>query len=1460
MPARLFVADACALEVVDPVSVGVWRWVWGLAPVVALAALLVMSSSAFGALSRPETGSFGPDGTSATAFTGVKQLTIRQSTGRLYVHDGGANKIHGFDVTSGATQPPIGGSFPIDVPDGGGVPDVAVDNSAAASAGNLYFLSESSGLYGFTAAGAARAGNFPVARSDFGDPCGAEVDPSGDVWVGDYGTQSIKRFDAAGVLQGSIDVSAQGAPCDVAFDANGDLYVGAFYGPTYKYTAASLYTDPTQVDGGTTVAVTVDRATHQLYVVHPDRVSVYDAAGTFLYDFAQDISDSSLVGAAIDEASDRVYVSERTNNRVHVFGSPVVTARATTNDATSVAASTATLNGSVDPGSRAVLTCHFEYGESTDYGQTADCVPAAASLPADSTEHAVIADVTGLTAEQTYHARLVITNSQGTFSGGDVTFTTQPAVNDLSTAPATDITGTAATLNGTLDPDGTEVTSCRFSYIAESAADENIAASRDPFDGAATADCSPSPNSEAGETAVSARVTGLEPGAAYRFRLQASNADGMTVGAVETFTTLGPIVSATAVRAVTDTRATFAGSVDPRGESTSYAFQYVTDVDFQAHGFANAVSVPAAAASIGSGATHGLVSERATGLVPGTAYHVRLVATNASATVAGAPAVFKALPSRDPQNGCPNDSLRTGPGAALPDCRAYEQASPVDKHGSKINGSYRLVQAAASGARISFANASGLPTTGGTSSPTTYVASRGAESWTTNGLLAPADPGRGATLLGWDAELSTSVSAVTGAIGRNGLYLGDTGTGAFLRAAPLPPVGHNAYLAGFAGDTSKLIFEDSEVAWTPDAIPGVDNLYQLDHGTVTLAGRIPAGSAATCDDSSGPACVPAPAGSFAGPYAWAEGNSPLGHGGVASSFYTQNTISADGSKVFFTAAGTGQLYVRVNGTTTTRISASQAATPDPHGPQPAVWVASTPDGSKVFFLSCERLTDDSTAASPSAGSGCFDGESTAVAGAGSDLYAYDTSTGRLTDLSVDPDPATDNSCVDGGGTTSGPGCGASVVGLLGTSADGSTAYFAASGSIASGAAPVACREIGGTGCNLYVSQDGKPLAFVTELASGLDGDITNWRPLPVVHANEARVARVAANGTLMFLSNRSLTGFDNTEATGDSSCHQGNASSLQPCRELFRYVPGGSGPACVSCNPAGTRPIGVLGLNSDLEAFGAAPHTQLLSRNISDDGQRVFFETADALVAADTNADSGCPAVAGGPRCTDVYEWEAEGTGSCQHPTLNGGCIYLLSSGKSSEPSFLADVSASGDDAFIFTDEQLVPQDQDQLTDVYDVRVNGGLPSQHPTSPEACTGDACQGPVSAPPPLIVAASVSFPAPGNPDLPGATLPTPAPKVSKAKTVRGARALVSVKVPAAGNITISGKRLKTSHRTARAKGTYRLRVTLTAKARAILKKGHTLKIEAKVLFTPRAGRSSTATVRLTFKTATTKKQGR
>ncbi len=190
----------------------------GILIAVTASMLAIAASSASAAFVHPTaTSSFGTDGTGATSFSGsTGPLTFNEATHRLYVLDSGSSRVYGFDASTPGTYTPLGG-FPFTVNPPGSVPDLAVDSGN----GNIYFVSENSGLYGFTSTGSSI---FSV--SGFGDPCGAATDGSGHAWVGDYGTQSVKKYSSTGSSEGSISVSGAGSgrPCHIAFDrANGDL-------------------------------------------------------------------------------------------------------------------------------------------------------------------------------------------------------------------------------------------------------------------------------------------------------------------------------------------------------------------------------------------------------------------------------------------------------------------------------------------------------------------------------------------------------------------------------------------------------------------------------------------------------------------------------------------------------------------------------------------------------------------------------------------------------------------------------------------------------------------------------------------------------------------------------------------------------------------------------------------------------------------------------------------------------------------------------------------------------------------------------------------------------------------------------------------------------------------------------------------------------------------------------------
>ena len=109
------------------------------------------------------------------------------------------------------------------------------------------------------------------------------------------------------------------------------------------------------------------------------------------------------------------YGSDRTFTTLSATGPPVVT----TNPATNVATSLATLNGSLDPHGL-TTSVYLQYGTTINYGRTTPM-----QSQTGNTYRNIAANIGGLATHTTYHFRIVATNSVGTRYGGDRTFTTQ---------------------------------------------------------------------------------------------------------------------------------------------------------------------------------------------------------------------------------------------------------------------------------------------------------------------------------------------------------------------------------------------------------------------------------------------------------------------------------------------------------------------------------------------------------------------------------------------------------------------------------------------------------------------------------------------------------------------------------------------------------------------------------------------------------------------------------------------------------------------------------------------------------------------------------------------------------------------------------------------------------------------------------------------------------------------------
>jgi trimeric autotransporter adhesin len=302
------------------------------------------------------------------------------------------------------------------------------------------------------------------------------------------------------------------------------------------------------------------------------------------------------------------------------------TPTATTTAATSVTTTTATVNATVNINGATLDAletgggCYFEYGTSTSYGSTAACSPA----PSGSTSETVSAALTGLTTGAQYQYQVVVVPAltlivpiailPGTpVDGGNATFTTLPTGTNptASTLPASNITATAAQLNGSVDPNGT-LSTCTFNYGTSATSLTQTASCGTPLPTGTTA------------SAVTATLTGLTTGTTYYYDLAATNGTGTATGSVESFVAAaGPSISSPSATGVGDAAATVSASADADGDTVTCAVDYGTTTSY---------GQTAACAPVPSGTTPQTTSAGLTGLAPATVYHYQFVLSSNGTT------------------------------------------------------------------------------------------------------------------------------------------------------------------------------------------------------------------------------------------------------------------------------------------------------------------------------------------------------------------------------------------------------------------------------------------------------------------------------------------------------------------------------------------------------------------------------------------------------------------------------------------------------------------------------------------------------------------------------------------------------------------------------------------------------------------------------------------------------------
>lgn len=859
-------------------------------------------------------------------------------------------------------------------------------------------------------------------------------------------------------------------------------------------------------------------------------------------------------------------------------------------------------------------------------------------------------------------------------------------VPDVETLPPTEVGSQTATLEGEIGAAGVAGATCVFQYVTA----EEFNASR--FEEAAEVPCQPAgPFSGEAMNAVHAEVVGLQGGTTYHERILGTNGNGSNPGDDVTVETTGSTISGSEVAEVSEAAATLKATVDPNGSATTYRFQYLSQTQFEASGWSGAIEVPAGGESIGEGTEPVPIAQRIEALAPGVAYRFRTLAVSNGGESIGKEVGFATYAPPGP--------------AGLPDGRRYEQASPRGKNGSNAQGGIDAVGAAPDGHAITFFVNTGVPGGEGSQEFPIFLAARAADGsgWSTQGLLPPGSYGVIGHVLGWSEDLADTYDYAGPTSGVAALLRRDNADGSLSPFGTIE-AGNNPFaLAASSTGGAVAVLESLAGGLLPEDLAGKQNVYAYGREANELV------VAGVMNDGSVP-----PGGAMAGPYAWFGGSLSVA-GGALSHTYTQaeHVISADGSEVFFTAGGTRQLYVRLNPLApqsamsgeecteaakacTVRISAPEQGVTDPG--TPAAFLGASADGNLVYFLDKGKLTADATG------------------GTGYDLYRYDLGTGGLTDLTLD---TVDNK-------------GAHVEGMLGMGESGQDAYFVAAGKLSAGARQAPLGET-----NLYVLR-GTAIEFITRLQSNVAGTVGEsflWNPVSNEFAPHE--SRVSADGqTLLLRSRRQLTGYNNQSTR--CSPNENTPTGGGPCSELFLYQVG-KGISCISCNPTGQPPAAKSGLQ-EIQPGGVSLRRgySFMTRNLSADGRRVIFDSRDRLLVADRN------------NVNDVYEWEEKGKGSCNEEAVAGGCLFLISSGaENASASWFGDADEEGENVFLFTAQPLVAQDKDELFDVYDARVGGGIASQEAEPSVPCESPAgCRSAAASPPKGSEPATQSFSGPGN----------------------------------------------------------------------------------------------------------------
>ncbi len=788
---------------------------------------------------------------------------------------------------------------------------------------------------------------------------------------------------------------------------------------------------------------------------------------------------------------------------------------------------------------------------------------------------------------------------------------------------------------------------CEFEYVSEEAYQKSVSEGKSGFSALTPEEKVPC-LLESGASPVGSRpeeknylvhadVSGLESGTVYRYRLVAATneaEDGTgQEGVAESFAAPAmPLVQSASVGEVTSSWADFHAVIDPMGEDTSYQVQYVPASAYEpsaADPYGAGGVVPLSPADIGSGDTGVDVGVQAGGLVSGTTYHYRVVASNGAGVSDGLDGTFSTVPA----------GLQ-----GLPDGRAYELVTPANKGDAEdMFGQIGFAGGEEENHDDGYASEDGdhfLLVTGASFGPFpasgqgAYVFSRSKNGWSFQSVASPSLASQTMASLVFDPSDLSMVGVEVLATTPQGSQPVDP---AGPPGGPYVTVAAGPLASSIAGGTPIKLMGASEDL-NNVVVEGTDHKLALCEGAQEVFEKeLDEDSFGLYEWSSVRQCLSLVEvkSEFEGGGLLSKCGASLGMGYVQAGG-SRGAVSADGSKVFFTVPAvpavqkglftgkgcwnggtlnTPQLYMRLNGETTVEVSAPQGVKPEHI--YPAIYVGAAEDGSRVFFMTKTELTPDAVALKTSE----------------QELYEYDTNAPEGERLVR----------VSRGDLPSGPVEG-SVLDVPAISPDGSTVYFNAEGDLTP--------EAHGGGLYRY------------ETATGTTSYVAPRQGYPDTHSS--RVGE--KTGGLWYESetkDKLEPGLD-LEAPYDTT-RDGQFLLFG----AYRYDAVDGSVVCVMCNPDGSGPIGNTSFTrSALESDPAAGPV----RGISENGEYVFFDTTESLVPQDTNGKM------------DVYQWH-NGTISLISSGVDASNSYFLDASPDGSNVFfgthaklvLADTDSEGD-------------------------------------------------------------------------------------------------------------------------------------------------------------------------------------